>query len=84
MNQQLDLATVDALPPPNQRAFWNALEYQLSQDDGRAAREHLEAGRPVFYCDEKYPSEIIREWPDGKRDLGIVTPGGEFQTVRPL
>jgi len=84
MNQSFDFANVDALSPASQRAFWNSLEYQLSQDDGRAVREHLEEGRPVFYCDDQYPSEIIREWPNGKRDLGIVTPAGQFEMLRVL
>ncbi|GAB2880925.1 hypothetical protein GCM10027277_57510 [Pseudoduganella ginsengisoli] len=80
---QFNFATVDTLPLSGQRAFWNSLEYQLSQDDG-AFREHLEQGRPVYYCDDKYPSEIIREWPDGKRDLGIVTAAGQFELLRVL
>lgn len=81
---QLDFANVDTMPAARQNAFWNAVEYQLSQDDGRAAREHLEAGKPIFYCEDQYPSEVIRHWPDGKRDLGIVTDTGDFKVVRVL
>ena len=84
MSQSWNIATVDALPPAHQREFWNSLEYQMSQDDGGAVNEHLEQGRPVFYCDDKYPSEIIREWPNGKCDLGIVTAAGQFEMLRAL
>lgn len=80
----LDFANVDGLPQVSQTAFWNAVEYQLSQDDGGAAREHLEAGQPIFYCEDQYPLEIIRHWPNGKRDLGVVSNDGEFLVVRAL
>lgn len=81
---ELDFANVDVMPQANQNAFWNAVEFQLSQDDGRAAREHLEAGQPIYYCEDQFPSEIIRHWPSGKRDLGIVNETGQFKVVRAL
>jgi hypothetical protein len=49
--------------------FWRRLERKLCSDDGRAAKEHLAAGRPIYYCDDRFENEIVREWPDGSKEL---------------
>jgi hypothetical protein len=50
--------------------------------DGLAAQEHLRAGRPIFYCDDEFgDDDIIREWPDGSRELVTVDEDGKV-TVR--
>lgn len=36
---------------------------------GKAARWHLAEGRAIYYSDPAYPGQIIREWPDGRRQL---------------
>lgn len=41
----------------------------LAQDDGEAARSHLAAGRPIYYCDDEFPEGVIKEYPDGRREL---------------
>ncbi|MGB4780774.1 hypothetical protein [Candidatus Methylomirabilis sp.] len=38
-------------------------------DDGEAAKAHLAAGRAIYYSDNEYPGQIVREWPDGSRQL---------------
>jgi hypothetical protein len=38
-------------------------------DDGEAARQHLAAGRPITFCDERFPDKIIRKWPDGRHEF---------------
>lgn len=40
------------------------------RDDGRAALEHLASGRPVFYCLDDYPDDIVKEYPNG--DVEII------------
>lgn len=42
---------------------------EADDDDGEAARSHLAAGRWISYRDPDYPDDIIREWPDGRREF---------------
>lgn len=57
----------------------NADEFEkfLMCDDGLAAQQHLAAGRPIYYGDEKYPSGIVRKYPDGR--LQLVSINGNCQ-----
>jgi hypothetical protein len=56
----------------------------IINDDGRAAMEHLAAGRAIYYGDEMYPDEIVREWPDGRRELVAVSAEGEVIVIREI
>lgn len=49
--------------------YWVDLVKNLEHDDGAAARSHLEAGRWITYRDQNYPGAMVREWPNGKREL---------------
>jgi hypothetical protein len=52
-------------------------EAELANDDGCAAQSHLDAGRPIYYGTDEYPG-IVREYPDGRRELvSISVVGGE-------
>ncbi len=53
-------------------------------DDGAAAKSHLAAGRPIYYCDDAYPNYMIRKWPDGRRELVTLTSMAEILVVVPL
>ena len=64
--------------------LWEDLEQALAQDDDQAARSHLAAGRPIHYCDDRYPDAIVREWPDGRRELVAVDDDGHVRVVRSL
>ncbi len=56
----------------------------ITYDDGRAAKEHLAAGRAIYYGDEKYPGEIVREWPDGRRQIVSVNAKSEVCVIREI
>jgi len=34
-----------------------------------ASRGHLAAGRAIYYGDPQYPDQIVKEYPDGRRQL---------------
>ena len=45
------------------------IEHAVHFDDGLAAKAHLAAGRAIYYGDPQYPSQIVKEYPDGRRQL---------------
>ena len=54
------------------------LENAFLHDDGEAARSHLEAGFPIYYSEHDTPADaIIKEYPDGCRELVRVDADGE-------
>lgn len=54
------------------------LEDAALNDDGEAARSHLEAGFPIYYSEDDTPDDaIIKEYPDGSRELVRVDIDGE-------
>ena len=56
----------------------------LAHDDGRAAQQHLAAGRPIYYGDDRYPGKIIKKYPDGRQQLVSVDPDGKITVLRDL
>ncbi|MHB1757774.1 MAG: hypothetical protein ACYCT9_09740 [Leptospirillum sp.] len=59
-------------------------ENALAHDDGRAAKQHLAAGRPVYYGDERFPEGLIKEYPNGYRQIVSVDPDGRITVIRDL
>lgn len=55
----------------------------VSLGDGAAGESHLHAGRPIYYCDDDFVDEVVRKWPDGRKDLVFVGHTGEILTSRP-
>ena len=45
------------------------IEHAVRFDDGLAAKAHLAAGRAIYYGDPQYPGQIVKEYPDGRRQL---------------
>ena len=49
-----------------------------------AVRDHKVAGRDVYYADPEHPGYLIREAPDGSRDLLQEDAAGEMHLIRSL
>lgn len=64
-----DIGRLDQMGPEEEKRFWKVFAGTLGSDDGAAAKSHLAAGRPIYYCDDSYPDAMIRKWPDGRREL---------------
>lgn len=64
----------------NDRSLHALVLRSLRWDDGAAARSHLEAGRPITYCIDTF-DEMIREWPNGIRELITVSDEGTVTVV---
>ncbi|MCL4460534.1 MAG: hypothetical protein M1297_02315 [Nitrospirae bacterium] len=56
----------------------------LIHDDGRAAQQHLAAGRPIYYEDPHYPEGLIKKYPNGHRQIVTMDPEGRICVVRDL
>ncbi|CCD29355.1 conserved hypothetical protein [Candidatus Glomeribacter gigasporarum BEG34] len=80
----LPIEQLEHMTPAEERQFWKVFERVLSNDDGQAAQSHLSAGRPIYYCDDRYPDDFIREWPDGRRELISVDDTGKISVIRSL
>lgn len=76
------LGNLDGLDQAAERKFWVLLKRELSRDDGAAARSHLEAGRSIYYCDDRFVDEIVRECPDGTKELLEINEVGEIIRTR--
>jgi hypothetical protein len=67
---ELKIENADNMTPEQASAFWLSFGEKLGADDGAAAREHLAAGRPIYYCEETTPDGLcIKEFPNGRREL---------------
>jgi hypothetical protein len=46
-----------------------SLREKLIASRPEAAKAHLVAGRAIYYGDPQYPGQIVKEYPDGRRQL---------------
>lgn len=60
-------------------------DIESSDGDDSAARSHLAAGRPIYYGeDDTPPNMVIKEYPDGRRELVRPNLEGPDEVVREL
>ncbi|APS44407.1 hypothetical protein AVI51_13245 [Piscirickettsia salmonis] len=57
------------MSPQQEKLFWKKFERELGFDSGEAALSHLSAGRPIYYGDDRYSDAVIKEYPDGTKQL---------------
>lgn len=76
---ELDFAAVDSMTEAEESRFMAAFTQALKTDPGDAAAAHLAAGRPVYYSDKRFPGGIVKEHPDGRRQLVAVE--GESEII---
>jgi hypothetical protein len=57
---------------------WAAFEAELAHDDGAEAARRLAAGNPIYFCESDTPDHlVIKEYPDGRRELVSFDLDGE-------
>ena len=66
---KLDVAHVQGMTPEQEKLFWTKFERELGFDSGEAALQHISEGRPIYYGDERYSDAVIKEYPDGTKQL---------------
>ncbi|MET2530389.1 hypothetical protein [Ralstonia pseudosolanacearum] len=64
--------------------FWKRVEWVLAHDNGEAARSHLAAGNPIYCADENFPNGLVRQWPDGMRELVSIGRTGTITVIQTL
>jgi len=58
------------------------LEDEDFDDDGAEARRRLAAGLPIYYVEPDTPKGlVVRESPDGQKDLIQVDPDGAYRVI---
>jgi hypothetical protein len=63
---------IDAMSGAEEEQFWLGVKREFQKSEGEAAQEELAAGRPIYYCDERYELEIVQGWPDGTKYLVTI------------
>ncbi len=66
---KLKIDNLSNMTPEQEKQFFDEFERQLDSDTGEAAKAHLAAGRPIYYEDPEYPGDLVKEYPNGKREL---------------
>ena len=80
----LPVNNVSQMTPEQEDQFWEQFESELDKDTGDAAKGHLAAGRPIYYMDDAYPGQILRHYPDGRRELVHVDAKGQVTVLKAL
>ncbi|OXC78316.1 hypothetical protein BSU04_12430 [Caballeronia sordidicola] len=66
----MNIENVDQMTPKQEERFWEKFAAELANDDGSAAREHLQAGFPIYIQTDETPKNTIeKRFPDGRRQL---------------
>ena len=79
MMNKVDVSKLDTMSEEEERLFWRDFTDDLANDDGAEAKRHLAAGRPIYYYDERHRDALVKEHPDGRRQL--VTFEGDTEVV---
>jgi hypothetical protein len=60
------------------------IERAVQFDDGLAAKAHLAAGRAIYYGDPRFPGQIVKEYPDGRRQLVDIDEKSVVTVIREI
>lgn len=76
-----DISKLELMSDREERNFWACVTRVLRHDDGEAAMRHLREGRPIYYCDEGVADSVVREWPDGRKEIVEIMQDGSIVSV---
>lgn len=60
------------------------IERAVQFDDGLAAKAHLAAGGAIYYGDPRFPGQIVKEYPDGRRQLVDIDEKSVVTVIREI
>ncbi len=61
--------TLGAMSEAADRQFAAAFTRALASDAGEEAKRHIAAGRAIYFGDDRFPDGVVKEYPDGRRQL---------------
>ncbi len=79
-NENDEIQPADSTEEP----FWAELIEAISAGDDSAAKEHLAAGRWITYRDRKLANQLVREWPNGLREIITADEQGNITVLKTL
>jgi hypothetical protein len=80
----LDVRVLDSVGPADEGPFLEAFAREIEDTGDEAARRHLNAGRPIYIGDDAFPMRVIRQHPDGRRELMRLDETDVLVVDRPL
>lgn len=76
------IETLGQISAAQEAKLLGTLDAALSADEGRAARQHLAAGRSIYFREALMPpGHVIRKQPDGTCQLVRFTADGSEELV---
>ncbi|MEO8121214.1 MAG: hypothetical protein ABI606_18065 [Rhodoferax sp.] len=60
------------------------IERAVHSDDGMAAKAHLAAGRAIYNGDPQYPGQIVKQYPDGRRQFVSIDEKSAVTVIRDI
>lgn len=63
---------------------FNEVAKSIANDDGLAAKQHLAAGRSIYYADQRYPGGLVKKFPDGRKQLVSVERSGAISVIKDI
>lgn len=78
------MSSVSEVTPVETFLSSREFESAITSDDGLAARQHLAAGRAIYYGDAQYPEGLAKKFPDGRRQLVSVSAKGDISVIRDI
>ena len=78
------MPTAAAITPVERFLDSPEFEAALANDDGQAAKEHLAAGRAIYYRDIQHPDGLIRKFPDGRKQLVSISADRKVSVIRDI
>ncbi|MEA4837652.1 MAG: hypothetical protein VB101_05155 [Rhodospirillaceae bacterium] len=65
----LDFSKLDTMSAAEERRFMAAFTREIEGDRGIEAERHLKAGRAIYYAEDRFPDGVVKEYPNGRRQL---------------
>ena len=64
-----DFSKLEGMSEAEERRFMAEFTAALASDKGEEAKRHLAAGRAIYYGDDRFKDGVVKEYPDGRRQL---------------
>ncbi len=74
----IDVSAIDDMNEREELKAFATFTNDLANDRGEAASSHLAAGRAIYFVDDRYGDAIVKQYPDGRRQIVDFTDDREI------